>query len=49
MGQKLRWSCDITWHGHIRKKVKFHVRVRVWAMVRVRVLVSVRVRVRVEG
>ena len=40
-GKKLLRSRDITWHGHLREKVKFLVSVRVL----VRVLVMVRVRV----
>ena len=38
-------SSDITWHGHLREKVKFLVSVLVvvWVMVVVRVMVRVRV------
>ena len=45
--KKLLRSRDITWHGHLREKVKFLVSVRVldvvWVMVVVKVMVSVRV------
>ena len=40
IGKKLLRSRDITWHGHLREKVKF--------LVSVRVVVRVMVRVRVE-
>ena len=46
--QKLHWSRDITWHGHLREKVKFLVSVLVLVVVWVMVVVRVMVRVRVE-
>ena len=47
-GKKLLRSRDITWHGHLREKVKFLVTVRVLVVVWVMVVVRVVVRVRVE-
>ena len=41
-------SRDITWHGHLREKVKFLVSVRVLVVVWFMVVVRVMVRVRVE-
>ena len=43
IGKKLLRSRDITWHGHLREKVKFLVSVRVLVWVVVRVMVRVRV------
>ena len=43
IGKKLHRSRDITWHGHLREKVKFLVSVRVLVVVWVRVMVRVRV------
>ena len=43
IGKKLHRSRDITWHGHLREKVKFLVSFRVLVMVVVRVMVRVRV------
>ena len=48
IGKQLLRSRDITWHGHLREKVKFLVSVRVLVVVWVMVVVSVMVRVRVE-
>ena len=48
IGKKLLRSRDITWHGHLREKVKFLVSVRVLVVVWVMVVVRVVVRVRVE-
>ena len=48
IGKKLLRSRDITWHGHLREKVKFIVSVRVVVVVWVRVMVRVMVRVKVE-
>ena len=50
IGKKLHRSRDITWHGHLREKVKFlvSVTVRVLVVVWVMVVVRVMVRVRVE-
>ena len=48
IGKKLHRSRDITWHGHLREKVKFLVSVRLLVVVWVMVVVRVMVRVRVE-
>ena len=44
---KLLRSRDITWHGHLREKIKFLVSVRVLVVVVVVVMVVVMVMVRV--
>ena len=48
IGKKLHRSRDITWHGHLREKIKFLVSVRVLVVVWVMVMVMVRVMVRVR-